>query len=129
MKHSNYDLYKPKKLIEDVANPSSSYFKAKDISVTPLTKLGDAYETHKARKDGRIPALSNKHKPNRLWLRDLLERRKNITVRSGGGQKRIKIRHAMQRSQRRSADSSQPSSSAPLARPVSRTAAAYAAAA
>lgn len=44
----NYKLYRPKKVIKDISTSTSAYFRAKDVHVSPMTKIGDAAEMSEA---------------------------------------------------------------------------------
>jgi hypothetical protein len=74
MKFSS-NIYRPKKLIQDIRRVDTDFFESKDIIVTPHTKIGDAVSRHKEQKAGRIPSLSQKLKPNQLATKALQPRR------------------------------------------------------
>lgn len=87
----NYNLYRPKKFIEDVRKINNSYFKAKDVNIPPLTKIGDADKLHREQSEGRIPALAKKLRPSQLTSSAILSRR-SVAVRNTSRSKKIGIK-------------------------------------
>lgn len=67
----NYDIYRPRKLIQDIWRDNNNYFYSKDVGVTPLTKIGDAAKVHQEQTAGKLPALARKLKPSQLSTKTL----------------------------------------------------------
>ncbi len=87
----NYNLYRPKKFIEDVRKINNSYFKAKDVNIPPLTKIGDADKLHREQSEGHIPALAKKLRPSQLTSSAILSRR-SVAVHNASRSKKIGVK-------------------------------------
>jgi hypothetical protein len=58
----DYELYHPKKVFKDIQTSFSSYYKSKDVHVSPMTKIGDAAKLHGTVR-GRVPERISRRKP------------------------------------------------------------------